>query len=112
MPTAPSSALPGLLLPPGVVQPIFLRYRRDDLHVMAFMEGHPDYEAVEAMVQSRPGGRYAIRAIITRHDQSQIDPVKKEDRIAEMRGAEREVCRREVDSARDHRARRRARAWR
>jgi hypothetical protein len=101
MSTAPSGALPGLLLPPGVVQPIFLRYRRDDLHVMAFMEGHPDYEAVEAMVQSRPGGRYAIRAIITRHDQSQIDHVNDDELIAEMRGAEREVCRREVDFAMD-----------
>jgi hypothetical protein len=97
MSTTPSGALPGLLLPPGVVQPFFVRYRRDDLHVMALVEGHAQYEAVEAMVQNRPGEGYAIRAIITRHDQIQIDHINDDELMAEMRGADRQVCRREID---------------
>jgi hypothetical protein len=91
--TAPS----GLLLPPGVIQPFLLRYRRDDLHVMAFFHGHPEYEAVEAMIRKRDGGAYAIRAILTRHDQSQVDHINDGELFAEMRGARREMCFRPVD---------------
>src|SRR6185312_3059245 len=81
----------GLVLPPDVIQPIFLRFRRDDRHVMAVIEGHPAYEAVEAMIQDRPGGGHSIRAIITRHDSTQVDHVNDEALAAEMRGADRAV---------------------
>ena len=87
----------GLLLPPGVVQPFFLRFTREDWHVMAFLEGHPSYEAVEAMVRARPGGGWAIRAIITRHDQSQMDHLNDEDLAGAMRGALREVFACDID---------------
>lgn len=86
-----------LLMPPDVLQPFPLRFRRDDLHVMAFFEGHPEYEAVEAMIQIRTDGRKSIRAIITRHDQSQIDHVNDDALFASFRGTERACCRREID---------------
>ena len=69
----------GVLLPPSVLQPFPLHFRRDDLHVMAFFQGHPAYEAVEAMIQLRADDRPAIRAILTRHDQSQIDHINRSE---------------------------------
>ena len=86
-----------LLLPPDVLQPFPLRFRRDDLHVMAFFEGHPEYEAVEAMIQVRADRGKSIRAIITRHDQSQIDHVNDDALLVALRGTERARCRREID---------------
>jgi hypothetical protein len=86
----------GILLPPGVVQPFFLRFQRDDLHAMAFFEGHPRYEAVEAMVTRREDGGHSIRAILTGHDQNQIDHVNDEALLAQMRGAQRRICRRPI----------------
>ncbi|MGO9602191.1 MAG: hypothetical protein ACLQAT_02090 [Candidatus Binataceae bacterium] len=86
----------GLILPPGIVQPFFLRFRRDDLHVMAFFVGHPEYEAVEAMIQNRTNGEASIRAILTRHNQSQIDHINDAALAAQMRGAHREVCDRSI----------------
>jgi hypothetical protein len=86
-----------LVLPPDVLQPFPLRFRRDDLHVMAFFEGHPEYEAVEAMIQVRADRGKSIRAIITRHDQSQIDHVNDDALLSALRGTERARCRREID---------------
>jgi hypothetical protein len=97
MPKRPAAECSGLLLPPGVVQPFFLRFRRDDLHVMAAFEEHPKYEAVEAMIKRRPHGEFSIRAILTAHDQSQIDHVNDDALLSEMRGAQREICRRAID---------------
>ena len=88
-----------LLMPPGVLQPFPLRFRRDDLHVMAFFDGHSEYEAVEAMIRVRADGGHSIRAIITRHDQSQIDHVNDDALLADLRGTDRERCRREIDLA-------------
>lgn len=65
----------GLLLPAGVVQPIDLSLAPDDLHVMAYLSGHPQYEAIEAMIRVRTDGAPLVRAIITRHDQSQVDQI-------------------------------------
>lgn len=97
MPAATIAAR-GLVLPPGVIQPFFLRFSLDDWHVMAFIEGHPAFEAVEAMVRARPGGGgWAIRAIITRHDQSQMDHLNEAELTAAMRGALREVFARDID---------------
>jgi hypothetical protein len=93
MTNSPHSAL---LMPPGVLQPFPLRFRRDDLHVMAFFEGHPQYEAVEAMIRSRADGGYSIRAILTRHDQSQIDHINDDALLAAFRGTDRERCYREI----------------
>ncbi len=92
----PFSAKSGLRLPPDVIQPFPLQFRRDDLHIMAFFGGHPDYEAVEAMIQNRAGGVFSIRAILTRHDQSQIDHINDEALLEEMQGIQREVCHRTI----------------
>ncbi len=86
----------GLLLPPNVVQPLPLIFRHDDYHVIAFIEGHPDYEAVEAMISKTADGAYSIRAILTRHDQSQIDHINDDLILEQMRGTRREMCRRSV----------------
>jgi hypothetical protein len=82
----------GLPLPSGLVQPFFLRFRTDDFHVMAFFRGHPVYEAVEAMIGRRADGSFAVRAILTRHNQTQIDHVNDERLATSMRGAVREIC--------------------
>lgn len=86
----------GLLLPPDVVQPFGLRLLRDDLHVMAFFDGHPSYEAAEAMIRRRPEGGAVIRAILTRHDQSQVDHVNDEEQLEAARSARRETCLRSI----------------
>ena len=86
-----------LAVPPDVLQPFFLRYRHDDLHVMAFFNGHAEYEAVEAMISQRADGGFSIRAILTRHDQSQVDHINNEALLADMRGAQRETCRRQIE---------------
>ncbi|HEX2815831.1 MAG TPA: hypothetical protein VHN39_05535 [Phenylobacterium sp.] len=95
----PMTATRGLLLPRGVVQPFFLLHRHDDLHIIGFFEGHPAYEAVEAMIQRRPAGAWSIRAILTRHDQSQIDHINEPALLASMRGARRETIYRPIDLA-------------
>ena len=87
----------GVLLPPSVLQPFPLHFRRDDLHVMAFFQGHPAYEAVEAMIQLRADDRPAIRAILTRHDQSQIDHINDVELLASFQETKRECCRRDID---------------
>jgi hypothetical protein len=86
----------GLRLPPGVLQPFFLRLDPDDLHVMAVIDGHPAYEAVEAMIRWRVSGEPSVRAILTRHDQSQIDHINDAERLAGMAGAVRETHARDI----------------
>lgn len=86
----------GIVLPPGLLQPFLLRFRREDLHIMAFLGGHPDYEAVEAMIRHRDDGTSSIRAILTRHDQRQIDHVNDDDLAAEAHSVDRQTCRRDI----------------
>lgn len=86
----------GLLLPIGVVQPFDLKFIVDDLHVIAFFGGHPLYEAVEAMVRRSDSGPATVRAILTRHDQRQIDHVNDPRLLAEARETGRETCLRSV----------------
>src|SRR5206468_8377792 len=86
----------GIVLPPDLVQPFLLRFRREDLHIMAFFSGHPDYEAVEAMIRYRADGTPSIRAILTRHDQRQIDHVNDDDLFVEGGGVLRQTCRRDI----------------
>lgn len=91
----------GIVLPPGLLQPFLLRFRREDLHIMAFFRGHPDYESVEAMIRYRRDGTPSIRAILTRHDQRQIDHVNDGDLSAEAEGVDRQTCRRDIALAVD-----------
>ena len=97
----PRASEAGIILPPGLLQPFLLRFRREELHIMAFFSGHSDYEAVEAMIRYRGDGTPSIRAILTRHDQSQIDHVNDDDLSAEGQGVTRETCRRDIALAID-----------
>jgi hypothetical protein len=97
----PCASAAGIVLPPDLLQPFLLRFRREDLHIMAFFSGHPDYEAVEAMISHRGDGTPSIRAILTRHDQSQIDHVNDDDLSAEGHGVARQTCRRDIALAID-----------
>ncbi|NLK61782.1 MAG: hypothetical protein GX290_12175 [Treponema sp.] len=45
--------------------------------MMLTFEGHPEYEAVEAFIRETP--ELEIRAVVTRHDQSQTDYFNTED---------------------------------
>jgi hypothetical protein len=63
----------GLRLPAGFIQPFDLSFAADDLHVMVYLADHPSYEAIEAMIRVRTDRASQVRAIITRHDQSQVD---------------------------------------
>jgi hypothetical protein len=56
-----------------MVQPFNLTFAPDDLHVMAYFSDHAEYEAAEAMIRIRTGQPPLARAILTRHDQSQVD---------------------------------------
>ena len=90
------SLVTGLLLPPGVVQPFDLKFIADDLHVIAFFDGHPLYEAVEAMVRRSHVGPATVRAILTRHDQSQIDHINDPELLVAASKTGREACLRSV----------------
>jgi hypothetical protein len=57
----------------GFLQPFAIDYRYEDLHVIAFLAGHPDYDAIEAFVALRSAGEPLVRAILTRHDRTQVD---------------------------------------
>lgn len=59
--------------PAFLVNPVSLRYVDDDRHVIAYFSGHPEFECAEAMFSARDDGSFSARAILTRHDQSQMD---------------------------------------
>lgn len=76
------------------IQPFFALFEEHDLHVMLFFEGHKEYEAAEAMI--RKGNENEpplIRAILTRHDQTQIDYINSKELVEQLqkRGASRET---------------------
>lgn len=72
----------GLLLPAGIIQPFDMHFASDELHVIAYFQGHPEYEAVEAMIHRKSPAPTVVRAILTRHNQTQVDHVN--DRAAHM----------------------------
>jgi hypothetical protein len=65
---------------------------------MAFFDGHDTYEAVEAMIRRRPGGAFRVRAILTRHDQTQVDHVNDEGAFDAARSLQRVTCLREISA--------------
>jgi len=83
---AGTPAAAGAFLP----QPFTIHYERYDYHVMLTFEGHPEYEAVEAFIRETP--ELEIRAVVTRHDQSQTDYFNTDDFTVpgNGRGVERE----------------------
>lgn len=69
------------------IQPFILYFHYYDLHVMLYFVGHPEYEAVEAMINLQNSEKLLVRAIITRHDQTQIDHVNDQKIMKEMKKA-------------------------
>jgi hypothetical protein len=82
------AAMP-IQLPADLVNPLALRYVADDVHVIAFFGGHAHYECVEAMFSARADGTHAVRAILTHHDQHQVDHVNDDGLLAMAAHAER-----------------------
>ena len=76
----------GLHVPNWIVQPFNLSFEPDDLHIMAFVSDHPEYEAVEAMIRFRDNRGPRVRAILTRHDQSQVDHSNDEASVSSLAG--------------------------
>jgi hypothetical protein len=83
------------LLPNGIVQPFNLRFEPDDLHIMAYVSDHPEYEAAEAMIRIRAGRPPFVRAILTRHDQSQVDHSNDDESFSSL-AEDRERCFRDI----------------
>ena len=67
------------------IQPFNLYFHYYDLHVMLYFVGHPEYEAVEAMINLQNSEKPLVRVIITRHDQTQIDYVNDQKIMEEMK---------------------------
>jgi hypothetical protein len=61
------------MLPGMHIQPLPLFYDCNDYHVILFLEDHPWYESMEAMIREDEEGGAVVRAIITRQDKSQVD---------------------------------------
>jgi hypothetical protein len=74
-------------VPFDFVQPLDITFRYEDEHVIAFFDGHPEYEAVEAFVSDRAGHAPLIRAILTRHDKTQVDHLNDAAALAAYRVA-------------------------
>ena len=67
------------------VQPFAIDFRYETEHVIAFCSGHPEYEAVEAFIARRSTRGPRIRAILTRHDMSQVDHINEGEVVRERR---------------------------
>jgi hypothetical protein len=61
------------------IQPMPLFYDCNDYHLILFLDGHPAYESVEAMVREEEGGRAMVRVILTRLDKTQVDHTNDEE---------------------------------
>jgi hypothetical protein len=55
------------------LQPFLVTFDRHEEHVIVFLLDHPEYEAIEAMVDRRAGGPPRIRATLNLRDGIQID---------------------------------------
>lgn len=76
------------------IQPFSILFEDHDLHVMLHFEGHKEYEAAEAMIRMGRGNEPPlIRAILTRHDQTQIDYINDKELVEQLQkqGASRET---------------------
>lgn len=82
---------PGPLLAPGLLQPLDLRYEYAEMHAMLYLYGHPDYEAIEAMIGPEGQDGRPVRMILTRHDQSQVDHVGDPRMLRDVAGLDRRV---------------------
>lgn len=70
---------------PLFFQPYSLLYNYNDFHVMLYFLDHPEYEAVEAMIGVENQKKHFIRAIITRHDKTQVDYINYKDIVDQIK---------------------------
>jgi hypothetical protein len=77
----------GIVLPMAFVQPFDLQLLHDDIHIIAWIQGHSEYEAIEAMIRQRPDAGPIIRCIITRHNQTQIDHINDRATVEALLGS-------------------------
>ncbi len=63
------------------LQPFNLYFDRNDEFVMLWPEGHPAYEAVEAMIKFRKDKEPWVRVILTRHDATQVHLMNDEPEV-------------------------------
>lgn len=70
---------------PLFFQPYSLLYNYNDFHVMLYFLDHPEYEAVEAMIEVKNQKSPVIRAIITRHDKTQVDYINHKDIVGKIK---------------------------
>jgi len=70
---------------PMFVQPLAIAYSYFDKHVMLYFEGHPRYEAMEAMISDRSASAPDIRIVLTRHNQTQLDYFSNEKLLQKFR---------------------------
>jgi hypothetical protein len=82
-----SETAPGIVLPMAFVQPFELQFLHDDIHIIAWIQGHSEYEAIEAMIRRRPGADPIIRCIITRHNQTQVDHINDRATVEALLGS-------------------------
>lgn len=59
----------------NLVQPFSLILNHYDLHVMLNFNKHPEYKAVEAMIDFRNNDKPLVRAVTIRHDETKVDYV-------------------------------------
>lgn len=62
-----------------IIQPLPVYFECCDYHVMLYLDGHKDYEAIEAMIVESSCGEPQIRLIITLHGGMQVDHINDED---------------------------------
>lgn len=89
--------LGGPLLVPGLLQPLDLRYEYAELHVMLYLDDHPAYESIEAMIGPANRGARHVRVILTRHDQTQVDHVSAPRMLSDFAGIDRRVVLRAIE---------------
>jgi len=94
--TDPGETPRGPLLPPGMLQPLDLRYEYAEMHVMLYLHAHRDYESIEAMISPAINGERQARVILTRHDQTQVDHVSDPRVLRDVAGVNRQVVLRSI----------------
>jgi hypothetical protein len=65
--------------------PFHLITYTSDHHIIAFFDGHDVYESVEAFIFPEDDRGLPIHAILTRHDNSQVDYINRESMLSPIR---------------------------
>jgi len=72
-----------------IVQPFPIYFDCNDYHIIIFFKGHPEYESTEAMIKELDNGKTFIRAMLTRHDQTQVDYINDKKTVDNLKNRKR-----------------------